>query len=58
MTNLEYVRRMAGFSQMDLAVKLRCHASVVSKLERGWQIRVNPRIARVFDQNFRPAMVH
>jgi len=31
---------------MELAVKLGCHSSLISKLERGWQTRVNDKIAR------------
>ena len=52
MTNLEYQRRLSGMNQMDLAIKLKCHASLVSKLERGWQNKVSPvverRLTRVF----------
>jgi len=46
MTNLEYLRRVYGISQMDLAIKLKCHSSLISKLERGWQTKVNSVIQR------------
>jgi ribosome-binding protein aMBF1 (putative translation factor) len=54
MTNLEYLRRIAAMSQMDLAVRLQCHASLVSKLERGWQAKVNPQVARRLMRIFGP----
>ncbi len=35
MTHLEFLRRQRQLSQMDLAIKLRCHYTVISQLERG-----------------------
>ncbi len=41
MTRLEYLRRTAGMSQIDLALKIGSHPSLISKLERGWQSRLS-----------------
>jgi transcriptional regulator with XRE-family HTH domain len=41
MGNLEYLRRLKGMSQQELAAALGCHPSVLSKLERGWQVKVS-----------------
>ncbi len=52
MNNLEYIRRMNGLSQMDLAMQLRCHPSILSRLEKGWQTNVSKPLQQRFVEAF------
>ncbi|MGO9121121.1 MAG: helix-turn-helix domain-containing protein [Desulfomonilaceae bacterium] len=52
MTNLEYLRRLSGLSQMQVAFKLKRHVSLISKLERGWVTRVPVDVARRLERLF------
>ncbi len=53
MTRLEFLRRTAGMDQMGLAVRIGCHSSLISKLERGWRTSVSPEIERKLSRVFR-----
>jgi ribosome-binding protein aMBF1 (putative translation factor) len=52
MTNLEYLRRMAGRTQLDLSKKIGCHPTVISRLERGWQTKLDERVTKKLTRVF------